>query len=527
MAVLLVAAAGARSEEARELWLYYPVNLQVAENVTKLESVWRRAAVAGYTQVLLTDSKFARLGDLGGMEKTYFSNVERVKRLAAELHLQLVPALFHIGWSNDMLWHNPNLAEGLPVKDAPFEVRGGQAVPVADPAIRFGKPDWKDDTVRIDGATATVADAEANARFVFNRTLPKFRCYHLSVEIKTDNFRGTPEIKVLAGGRSLQYQNLGVKRTQALTRHDVVFNTLDNEKVTIYFGAWGGGKGRLVWQEWKIEEAGLVNALRRPGTPLTVCGEDGRAYVEGTDFGPVADPMLGSIPYKGEYQSWHEPPALRTRLPEGTRLRVSWYHPAIIYDGSVMACVFEPQTDALLQDEARRLKAAWGAKRYMMAHDEIRTLNWDASCAAKHCDAGSLLAEQVKRCTGWLAGSEVYVWSDMFDPFHNAHAGYYLVHGDLKGSWEGLSPSVTVVNWNFDKRDESLKFFAERGHRQIIAGYYDAPPERIKLWLDAAAKVKGVVGVMYTTWRNNYAELETFATMARQSDSGVLQRTRP
>ena len=154
-------------------------------------------------------------------------------------------------------------------------------------------------------------------------------------------------------------------------------------------------------------------------------------------------------------------------------------------------------------------------KRYLMAHDEIRTLNWDAACMDRKLDAGALLAGQVRRCTGWLAGSEVYVWSDMFDPFHNAHGGYYLVRGDLKGSWEGLDPSVTIVNWNFDKRDESLTFFADRGHRQVIAGNYDAPPAQVKQWLDAAAKVKGVTGVMYTTWQNNYSDLETFASLCK------------
>lgn len=515
LAGFLLAGPGL-AEEPRELWLYYPVNLQVEQNVAALEKVWRRAAAAGYTHVMLTDSKFARLGDLGGMEQTYFRNVDRVKRLAAELKLQLVPALFHIGWSNSLLWHNPNLAEGLPVKDAPFVVRDGQAVPAAEPAVSLGRPDWKDDAVKVEGATATVADAAGNARMVFSRTLPKFRCYHLSVMIRTEEFRGTPEIKVLVDGRSLQFQNLGVRRTQALTRHDVVFNTLDNEKVAIYFGAWGGGQGRLVWQDWTIEEAGLVNVLRRPGAPLTVRGEDGRAYIEGQDFEPVADPQLGTIPYKGEYQAWHAAPALRTRLPEGTRLRVSWHHPAVIYNGAVMVCVSEPQTDALLQDEARRVRAAWGTRSYMMAHDEIRLLNWDAACESRKLGAGALLAEQVKRCAAWLAGSEVYVWSDMFDPFHNARDGYYLVRGDLKGSWEGLDPAVTIVNWNFDKRDESLAFFAGRGHRQIIAGYYDAPPERVRPWLDSAAQVKGVAGVMYTTWQDNYSDLETFAKLVRE-----------
>ncbi len=250
---------------ARELWLYYPVNLQVDENVTKLEGIWRRAAAAGYTHVMLTDSKFSRLGGLGSMEKIYFNNVDRVKRLAEELNLQLVPVLFPVGWSNGMLWHNPNLAEGLPIKDAPFVVREGRLVPAGDPAVRLGKPDWKDDAVVIEGETATVADGTGNVRLVFKRKLPKFRCYHLSVSIETKDFHGMPEIKALAGDNSLQYQNLGVQRTQALTRHDVVFNTLDNEEVAVYFGVWGCGKGRLVWKDWKIEDAGFVNVLRRPG----------------------------------------------------------------------------------------------------------------------------------------------------------------------------------------------------------------------------------------------------------------------
>ena len=516
-ALLVVGIDQVRAAElaARELWLYYPVNLQVDENVTKLEGIWRRAAAAGYTHVMLTDSKFSRLGELGSMEKTYFNNVARVKRLAEELKLQLVPVMFPIGWSNGLLWHNPNLAEGLPIKDAPFVVREGRLTPAGDPAVRLGKPDWKDDAVVIEGETATVMDGTGNVRFVFKRKFPKFRCYHLSVSIETKDFGGVPEIKALAGDNSLQYQNLGVQRTQALTRHDVVFNTLDNEEVAIYFGVWGCGKGRLVWKGWKIEEAGLVNVLRRPGAPVTVYGDDGRVYEEGKDVERIEDPKLGNVPYNGEYQAWHEPPVVKSRLPEGTRLRVSSYHPAIVYDGSMMICVSEPQTDELLQDEARRMKAAWETKRYMMAHDEIRTLNWDAACMDRKLDAGALLAGQVKRCTGWLAGSEVYVWSDMFDPFHNAHGNYYLVRGDLTGSWEGLDPSVTVVNWNFDKRDESLKFFADRGHRQVIAGYYDAPPEQVKQWLDSASKVKGVTGVMYTTWQNNYAVLEPFAALCK------------
>jgi hypothetical protein len=61
-----------------------------------------------------------------------------------------------------------------------------------------------------------------------------------------------------------------------------------------------------------------------------------------------------------------------------------------------------------------------------------------------------------------------------------------------------------------------MPFFAERGHRQVIAGYYDGPVEKIRDWMAAGAKVKGVVGVMYTTWQHNYDHLEEFAKIVRE-----------
>jgi hypothetical protein len=159
----------------------------------------------------------------------------------------------------------------------------------------------------------------------------------------------------------------------------------------------------------------------------------------------------------------------------------------------------------------------WNAKGYMMSHDEIRVLNWCAACQKRHLTPGQILADNVQQCVAMLEeinpGRKIYVWSDMFDPNHNAVKGpYYLVNGDLRGSWEGLPKEVIVMPWYFSKRAESLGFFAGRGHQQVIAGYYDDKPERVADWLDAADKVPAsVIGVMYTTWRNKYDDLEKFA----------------
>ncbi|MDB5297340.1 MAG: putative glycosyl hydrolase [Phycisphaerales bacterium] len=501
----------------KELWLYYPTNLQVDANVDKAKDLWGKAAAAGYTHVLLVDSKFARLAQV---PDRYFKNVERVKAAAAGLKLTLVPALFDVGYSNNLLGNDPNLAEGLPVRDQPFVVRGGVAEPAPDLAGFPPKPAFADEVVSVDGTVATVrpgGPTDRAARLSYKLAVAPFRCYHVSVRVKTDGYKGQPEIKALAGKRSLQWQSVKVKPTQDWTTYDVVFNSLDDAAVTVYFGDWSyKGVGTLQWRDWRVEEAPLVNVLRRSGTPFVVRGEDGKTLAEGTDYEPVANPKTGTVPYAGEYQAWHAPAALKLKgVPDGTRLRVSWYHPAIVYDGQVSGCCEDPAFRALLADQAKRVGGAFGAAGYMMSHDEFRTFGWDASCAAGKATPGRMLADNAKFCTGLLGPTTAYVWNDMFDPFHNAVPGpYYLVNGSWAGSWEGLGKDVVVVNWNYGKRDESLKFFADRGHRQVIAGYYDGGQHTAR-WLASAARVPGVVGVMYTTWRNDYSKMEGFAREVR------------
>ncbi len=74
------------------------------------------------------------------------------------------------------------------------------------------------------------------------------------------------------------------------------------------------------------------------------------------------------------------------------------------------------------------------------------------------------------------------------------------------------------MNWNSDKKSESLRYFDKLGHQQIIAGYYDQPPQEINNWLDIVNlnQVKGVQGVMYTTWRQDYSQLDAFAKQVKQ-----------
>jgi hypothetical protein len=51
----------------------------------------------------------------------------------------------------------------------------------------------------------------------------------------------------------------------------------------------------------------------------------------------------------------------------------------------------------------------------------------------------------------------------------------------------------------------------------MIAGYFDCPVERVNGCLVSASKVRGVVGIMYITWRSKYDDLEAFAQACRKS----------
>lgn len=197
---------------------------------------------------------------------------------------------------------------------------------------------------------------------------------------------------------------------------------------------------------------------------------------------------MGTIPWPGAYEVYHAAPPIRltpnSRITSGQRLRVSFTHAVLTGADKTAICPSEPAVLAILKNEAGRINKALEPRGFFMAHDEIRVMNWCAACQARALTPGQILADNARACfdicqdlaAGRPARPEIFVWSDMFDPFHNAVGSYYLVNGSLANSWDGLPRDVTVVNWNYDQRAQSLPFFSARGHRQILAGYYDGPP---------------------------------------------------
>ena len=192
-----------------------------------------------------------------------------------------------------------------------------------------------------------------------------------------------------------------------------------------------------------------------------------------------------------------------------------------------MCCMAEPKVYDILRWQIGEVHKNLAPDGYFLQHDEIRVQGWDESCQKTHGTPGQLLAENVKKCVAMVRsedpGKPIYVWSDMFDPFHNAPktGRYYLVKGDgpWYGSWRGLDKDVVIVNWNSqpDKRVDSLQHFAALGPPADSGRILRRAGGRDRRLAGGRRPVQGVVGVMYTTWQQKYGDLEAFAAELKET----------
>lgn len=460
-----------------------------------------------------------------------------LKAAAAAARLDLVPAVMHNP-------HDPNYVEGVLAKDALFVARNGQGVLEPHrPAIanfdferanghRFaswtlqdapGAATFADHVVRRSGRTSLrIANLgrsqRLNARVMQTISLRPHRQYRVSFWVKTEGLaEGAPEVKVLAldNRTFINFQTFRTKPTQDWTEHSLVFNSFERSRANLYVGYWHSADGTVWFDDIRIEEIGLVNVLRRPGCPVTVHGENGVVYEEGVDFEPIVDPALN--PWKPDHAS----PPIRltkaTRIHEGDRLRVSYYHPVVVYEDRLTTCLSEEKIFEGWRDEVVTSNELLQPAAFLMSHDELRVVNQCARCQSKQLTPGQLLAWNVRRAAAIVRevrpDAGIWVWHDMFDPMVNAVDDYFAVHGSLRGSWEGLDPDVGIMNWSGGLLGKNAGFFADRGLKQMLAGYYDADEDGAKMaaWLAATARTPGIVGAMYTTWEDRYDAMSTWA----------------
>jgi len=477
-------------------WVYVSRSLQEDRHVEEVRAITRTASEHGLNGMVLTG-----LDQLDRESPDYLKRLEQVKQISKQYALRIIPIIYSAGYGGAILRHNRNLAEGLPVKDVLFVVRNREARLAPEPAV----------AISLNG----------QARIKQEVAVKPYRSYRVVIRVKTEDLEPSAALRAqvrTADNRSLAPWEFRVPSTSDWRNFTLGFNSASYDKVSISAGVSGSKTGKSWLDDLRIEEVGLVNVLRRPGTPVKVQSEKtGVVYEEGRDYAPIADPDLN-------FRFDHEGPLIRllpkSRIREGERLRVSYYHGMAINRGQVSVCMSEPEIYEIWRRQAALIHKNLAPRQYLLSMDEIRAGGSCQACKRRGTTMaqilGDCLTRQFKMIREVNPAAEIFVWSDMLDPSHNARGNYYLVDGDYGGSWNYIPRELRIVCWYYERRRESLRHFSSLGFKTLAGAYYDGDTlDNPKGWLEALKETPDALGIMYTTWRNKYELLAGFGDLLR------------
>ena len=529
--------------------------LDHASSVERLRGIAKTCGEHGINGIMLS-GQFDRL-EMKSPE--YFMRLKEVEKFCNDNDVELIPALMSVAWGDAIYVHDKNMAAGLPVKDALYLVKDAQATLAADPPVGMinggfenykGKKiegfvlgDKAEKLVSIDkkgfkeGRSSLRVEIDDNypeetpviSQWV---TVSPYRCYRVTYWLKMDSHNNRWGVfPLIVRGTDARHLHYALPEWPPDGEwHKVVlgFNSVNYDKVEIAISSPMGNKAKFQVDDISLEEIGLVNVLRRPGTPVTVRGEEnGMVYEEGRDYFRIEDPDM-NLPFDNayphrNYRFDHEGPPVRlmigSRIAEGERLRVSYFHPMSVYHGQVTLCMSEPKVYELWREKVRLLHQVLAPNKYLLNMDEIRAGNTCAACKARGMTmaqiVGDCVHKQVEIIRSFNPKAEIFIWGDMFDPNHNAGVRegdkYFYVDGNYMGSWNYIPKDLIIINWWRNVAEKSLAHFSGLGFRTMASSAVD--PDDAEIWLKTLEKTPGACGMMCASWDNNYEKLGAFGDM--------------
>jgi len=520
-------------------WVYVSTGLDNDEELARVEGIARTAAEHGLNGMLLA----AGFDALDLKSSAYLQRLERLKQTCDRLKVEIIPLGFSVGYGGGVLSHDKNLAAGLPVHGALFVAGDQEARFVPDSPTKLVNGDFERSDgnlptgFTVHGAragidTAVFHSGKASVRFEDFGSSPggtvylaetlrvqPYRNYRLRCWVKTEDAAPREIFHLWAitpDGRDLAYMEPWMQPTSDW--HELVweFNSWYADHIDFRIGVSDGEKGKVWVDDVRVEEVGLINVLRRPGTPVKVSSEKtGDVYQEGRDYAAISDPQLN-------FQWDHDGPPIRllpgSRIHRGDRLRVDYFHGATIYRDQVPIDMSEPAVYEIWQRQMPLLVKYLAPKTYFLSMDEVRIGGFCQACQRRHLPMARILGDCLTRQYQMIRGAnpkaQVYTWSDMFDPNHNAREKYYLIDGSFQGTWNYIPKDLVIACWYYEKRNLSLSFFSKLGYQTLAGAYYDADDlQNPKDWLESLDRTRGATGIMYTTWENKYQLLPAFGDL--------------
>lgn len=523
----------------KDRWFFAFGQQRNRAGVDEIKTLIRTAAGHGFNGMVL--SSFG-VDSITRWNEADIALLQEVEACCIENKIELIPTGLSAGYGGGALGHDRNLAAALPAALS-LQARAGKIVPIAEANLlingdleehtnnRFkgfnfhdgpGKISFADilatsgkSSIRFEGYGA---DPHGHGRICQQVAVKPGRAYRFTFKLKTEAVGPLSGLKamVLADGRSLTSLQPDIKSTQDWTTVNLDFINANATEVMLYAGIWEGKEGRFWIDDMRFYEFGDLNDIVRcAGTPLTLKSRDREmSFVEGRDF--------KEIRCLRQLEHISIPPG--SAIKEGENLELNCYKiPAVMHSWGRQEslCMSNPALYDCWRAEVQKLHQVIKFKRFLLAMDEIRNGGGCLTCR----DSGLSMAQILGNCVTQQQALfkaidpeiEVMIWSDMFDPAHNAVNNYYGVVGDFTGSWKYIPVDMTVVCWYHKIRDQSLAFFSGLGFRTCGAAYYDAADlTGSKEWLTSLKKTPRAQGIMYTTWERKYQLLPAFGDLVSQ-----------
>ena len=534
-ASMVVCAFGAPFEDR---WVYVSRNLTRPEHVREVAEIVRTAKSVDLNGMLLSC----------GVERWYMWPAERkarlaeVKRVCGEAGIEIIPIIWSVGYGG----YDPGYAAALPCTNVPFSVNGGKAAfsgggvegfanpgfdePSARPNCapgwewtdRPGKVSFIDTEVKSDGTASLRLENYGEYKHGHGRAchLLKVRpngTYRVSCRMRTEGVEPTSGVLLQVytkDGASVAAMRANLASTQGWTRVERTFNAAGRTDFRVYAGIWGGRAGRLWIDDFKVEDMGCPPPLLREGLPFEVRdARTGERLRAGVDYEPPPQAA-----WNRKWDSFRILPGGAAR--DGAELLVDYWTAAVVANAQRPCCMSAPALYEFYRKSAAAVKESLDPRKWFLSMDEIRAGGTCPLCRARGLDMAHQLGECVTRQRDIIKSvrpdAQIYIWSDMLDPAHNAHDGYYACRGTFADSWKLIPKDIVISCWWGEKRDVSMPFFAERGFRTQGAAYYDADDlDGCRAWLETCRRTPGCTGIMYTTWRNKYGLLAPFGELVR------------
>ncbi|MDO5580753.1 MAG: hypothetical protein Q4G69_06430 [Planctomycetia bacterium] len=531
------------AEKYPDRWFYASFGLQNEEAADELIELINSAGSKDLNGMLWA----CGLEHIGSWSPSLKGRLAKIKKAADEKGIEIIPILWSVGYGT-MLHRNPNLAASKPV-DLEMIAQKGKIVCLPDPIgdlnsgmetikgkqivsfyhDRPGTVSFIDNEIKHGGNNSVrfenfSADQHGHGRLSKTLTLKPNRMYCISIWMKTEEIKGGRMMLQMyrqKGGITICSNGIKIPKngTSDWTQRKIFFNSGPDGLVRFYAGIWGGKSGKFWFDDFELTDLALCNPVQRPGTPLIIKNqEDGTEYEEGRDYLlPKSSLNLGN-PVKGKVE-----PIIpeNSRIKEGTKLSVHYYTPVIIGNGQISVCMSEPELYKYFEKSAEALMKELAPKKWFLSMDEIRAGGSCKACKDRNLSMGRILGDCITKQFEIIKkvqpNAEVYIWSDMIDPNHNCRDNYYNVEGDFTGAWKYIPKDLIVACWYYEKREASMKFFAENGFRTFAAAYYDTDNlNSCSDWLDTCNRTPNCTGIMYTTWQHKYALFPGFCDLVRE-----------